>query len=151
MAKLWAKMMAIFTLSIAHLTTGARFMSDLTCIFVALKIALMTTFKYFLTFVETQSLPSASCRYILLSASARHNHALNALARSIVTSVLAFMATSKLFVTYIVALRYKSSAYNRWLQGSCATRTGLRLAVNNWAFFTKTHMAGLTAFVLSAI
>lgn len=143
--------MAVFTLFIAHLTTGARFMSDLACVFVALKIALMTTFKYFLTFVETQSLSSASCCYILFSASARYDHALSALARSIMTHVLTFVATSKLFVANVVALRDKSSAYNRWFQGSCTTRTRLRLTVNYGAFFTYTHMTGFTAFVFSAI
>ena len=116
MAKLWAKVMAIFTLFVAHLTTRTRFMSDLTGIFVALKIVLMTTFKYFLTFVETQSLSSASCCYILFSASARYDHALSTLARSIMTRVLTFVATSKLFVANVVALRNKSSAYNRWFQ-----------------------------------
>ena len=134
MAKLWTKMMAIFTLFIAHLTARGRFMSYLTGIFVALKIALMTTFKYLLTFVQTQSLSSTSSCDILFSASSSHNHPFSTLALSVVARVLTLMTTGKLFVANIVALRDKSSANNRWLQEGCSAGTRLGLTVNNRTF-----------------
>lgn len=59
MAKLWAEMMAIFPLLVAHLTAGTRLMSHLTCIFVALQIAFVSAWKQELTFVQAKGLPSA--------------------------------------------------------------------------------------------
>lgn len=52
MAKLWAEMMAIFSLLVAHLAAGARLMSDLTGVLVALQIALVSAWKQELAFVE---------------------------------------------------------------------------------------------------
>lgn len=52
MAKLRAEMMAILPLLVAHLTAGARFMSHLTCILVALQIAFVSAWKQKLAFVQ---------------------------------------------------------------------------------------------------
>lgn len=51
-AKLWTEMMAILPLLVAHLAAGARLMSDLTRVLVALQIAFVSAWKQELAFIE---------------------------------------------------------------------------------------------------
>jgi hypothetical protein len=68
-----------------------------------------------------------------------------------VTYIFTFVTTDKHFITGIIALRRDSTAYDGRLNTRTATRTRLRLTVDNWAFFAEPHMAGLSTFVLLAV
>ena len=52
------------------------------------------------------------------------------------------MPTGHFFIAYIIALRGDGTTDHGRSQGSSATWTGLRLRVNNRAFFTQTRVAG---------
>jgi hypothetical protein len=51
MAELWAKMMTILSLLIAHFPAWSGFMSNFASVFMALQITLVATLKYLLTFI----------------------------------------------------------------------------------------------------
>lgn len=61
MTKLWAEMMAIFPLLVAHLAAGTWFMGDLAGVLVALQIAFVTAWEQELAFVQAKGLSSACC------------------------------------------------------------------------------------------
>lgn len=61
------------------------------------------------------------------------------------------MATRQLFVTDGFAFRNESAADDGRLEESSTTGTGLRLAVDNWAFLAETNMAGFTTLMFLTI
>ena len=151
MTRLATKMTTGISFLLAWFSTWQFFMGFNTSSSMTLQATQMPTFKFFLAFIQTESLSSTSCFNFLLSTSTFDHNRFKTLARPVMAFHYTLMPTIKIFIALVVALWNKGSTNDRWSQWSRSTWTILRLTIYHRAFLTQTYMARLSASVFFTV